>query len=215
MSTFALVHGAWHAPYLPSDDESASFDDCADVICAALADVDGDDLIVVEHSLAGQIVPLVTARRPVRRLVYLCAMPPIPGKAFIQQIADEAAMLHPGYTRGLGGKDSKGRFAWVDKELAHFHLFGDCDERTASAAFARLRPQATGFYRVPCSLSALPVVESTYVVCEEDRIVTPEWSKRIAHEWLNADIIVIEMPGSHSPFFSRPKALAQLLSRLT
>ena len=43
MSTFALVHGAWHAPYLPSDDESASFDDCADVICAALADADGDD----------------------------------------------------------------------------------------------------------------------------------------------------------------------------
>jgi hypothetical protein len=62
-------------------------------------------------------------------------------------------------------------------------------------------------------LSALPVVESTYVVCEEDRIMTPEWSRRIAHEWLNADII--EMPGSHSPFFSRPKALAQLLSRLT
>ena len=82
MSTFALVHGAWHGEWcwerltpelealghrvitldLPSDDESASFDDCADVICAALADVDGDDLIVVGHSLAGQIVPLVAAR---------------------------------------------------------------------------------------------------------------------------------------------------------
>jgi pimeloyl-ACP methyl ester carboxylesterase len=91
MSTFALVHGAWHGAWcwerftpelealghrvitldLPIDDGSASFDDYADVVCAALSDVVGDDLILVGHSLAGQIVPLVAAQRPLRRLVYL------------------------------------------------------------------------------------------------------------------------------------------------
>ncbi|ULE35186.1 alpha/beta fold hydrolase [Mycobacterium sp. IDR2000157661] len=75
MSTFAMVHGAWHGAWcwdrltpelealahrvvvmdLPIDDSSASFDDYADVV-----------------------VPLVAQRIPVRRLVYLCAMPPIP-----------------------------------------------------------------------------------------------------------------------------------------
>ena len=51
------------------------------------------------------------------------------------------------------------------------------------------------------------------MVCKEDRIVIPEWSRRIAHDWLHAD--VIEIPGSHSPFFSRPRALAELLGGLT
>ena len=232
MSTFALVHGAWHGAWcwerltpelvalghrvitmdLPVDDSSQSFDDYAEIVCGAVANIDGDDLVLVGHSLAGQVVPLVAARRPLRCLVYLCAMPPIPGRSFAQQIADEAEMLHPDYTRGLGKRDSEARTAWIDEGLTHFHLFGDCDERTTSAAFARLRPQATGPYRVPCSLPALPVVESTYVVCDEDRVVIPEWSRRIARDWLNAEII--EMPGSHSPFYSRPKELAELLNRL-
>ncbi len=147
-----------------------------------------------------------------RRLVYLCAMPPIPGKPFVQQMAAEVQMLNPDYTEGLGDKDSEGRFSWVDKELAHFHLFGDCDEPTSSGAFKRLRPQAVSAYQVPCSLTALPAVDTTYVVCAEDRIVHPDWSRRIARDWLNTE--VIEMPGSHSPFFSRPKALAELLGRL-
>jgi pimeloyl-ACP methyl ester carboxylesterase len=232
MSTFALVHGAWHGAWcwerltpeleasghrviamdLPVDDSSPSFDDYADVVCHTLADVDGDQLVVVGHSLAGQVIPLVAARRPVRRLVYLCAMPPLPGRSFAQQMADEVEMLHPDYTRGLSKLDSHGRSAWVDQGLAYHHLFGDCDERTMTAAFARLRPQATGPYRVPCSLATLPDVESTYVVCDEDRIVIPDWSRRIAHDWLGAEII--EMPGSHSPFYSRPEALAALLDQV-
>jgi pimeloyl-ACP methyl ester carboxylesterase len=232
MSTFALVHGAWHGSWcwerltpelearghrvvtmdLPGHDGSASFDDYADEVCAAVAHVGADDLVVVGHSLAGQTVALVAARRPIRRLVYLCAMPPIPGRTFAQQIFDEVEMLHPDYTRGLGEKDSEGRFAWVDEQRACFHLFGDCDRTTTAAAFARLRPQATGPYRVPCSLPTLPVVESTYVVCEDDRIVMPEWSRRVARDWLNADLI--EMPGSHSPFLSRPAPLAEVLDGL-
>jgi pimeloyl-ACP methyl ester carboxylesterase len=231
MSTFALVHGAWHGSWcwehltpelqamghrviamdLPIDDSSASFDDYADVVCAAVAGAAGEDLILVGHSLAGQTVSLVAARRPLRRLVYLCAMPPIPGTHFIQQIVDEPDMLHPDYTQALA-RDSEGRFAWIDKQMAHFHLYGDCDEPTTSAAFARLRPQATRPYRQPCSLTAMPAVESTYVVCDEDRIVMPEWSRRIAHEWLNAELI--EMPGSHSPFLSRPEDLAEVLNGL-
>jgi pimeloyl-ACP methyl ester carboxylesterase len=232
MSTFALVHGAWHGSWcwerltpelealghrvitmdLPVDDSSASFDDYADVVCGALSDdADGAPLLV-GHSLAGVTVPLVAAQRPVRRVVYLCAMPPIPGLPFAQQMSQESAMLDPDYTRGLGEADSEGRYAWIDKDLARFHLFGDCDDGTVSSAFERLRPQAVSPYAVPCSLTALPTAASTYVVCTEDQIVNPEWSRRIAHEWLGADLI--EMPGSHSPFLSRPADLAKLLDGL-
>jgi pimeloyl-ACP methyl ester carboxylesterase len=196
---------------LPIDDNSASFDDYAETVCSALEDGTDDDLVLVGHSLAGQTIPLVAARRPMRRLVCLCAMPPIPGTPFKEQIAQERDMLNTDYMAGLG-RSGKGLRSWIDTELAYFHLFGDCDERTASAAFARLRPQALALYSVPCSLTARPAVESTYVVCEADRMVNPDWSRRIAHEWLGADLV--EMPGSHSPFLSRPQALAAVLNGL-
>jgi pimeloyl-ACP methyl ester carboxylesterase len=232
MSTFTLVHGAWHGAWcwerlmpelaarghrviamdLPIDDSSATFDDYADVVCAAVERVDGDDLILVGHSMGGQTVPLVAARRPLRHLVYVCGVPPIPGRKFVEQMAEEPDMLNPDYRNGLGEKDSEGRRKWTDKALAHFHILGDCDESTASAAFARLRPQSIEPYKVRCSLAEYPTVATTYVVCEEDRMVNPGWSRRIARDWLNADLV--ELPGDHSPFYSRPADLADVLNRL-
>jgi pimeloyl-ACP methyl ester carboxylesterase len=232
MSTFALVHGAWHGAWcwerlspelealghrvvtvdVPGQDGSASFDDYADVVCAELSDHRGEDLIIVGHSMAGNTVPLVAAQRPVRRVVYLCALIPIPGVSVAQQMTDDEEMLNPNYARGLSVNDAEGRRTWIDNEAAHFHLFGDCDDDTASAAFARLCPQATYPYRLPCSLAELPAVDSTYVLCTEDRIVKPGWSRNAARERLNADLL--ELPGSHSPFLSRPKVLAELLNGL-
>src|ERR1700735_1625644 len=92
MTTFALVHGAWHGAWcweslapllrqaghevvamdLPIEDGSASFEDYADVVCASL-DGYGDDVVVVGHSFGGLTIPLVAARRPVGHLGYLCA----------------------------------------------------------------------------------------------------------------------------------------------
>lgn len=231
MSTFALVHGAWHGGWcwerlvpelesrghrvvtmdLPCDDNTASFDDYADTVCTALADVTDDDLVVVGHSLAGLTIPLVATRRPVRRLVYLCALLPLAGRSLRQQMADDVTMLDPGYTKGLA-KTGSGQTTWVDEELSYHHLFGDCDEATATAAFARLRPQATFPYTTPAPTNPLPTVESTYVVCTEDRIVNPEWSRRAAPDRLNGDLI--ELPGSHSPFYSRPAQVAELLDQV-
>ncbi|ORB63403.1 alpha/beta fold hydrolase [Mycolicibacterium tusciae] len=229
MATFALVHGAWHGAWcwerltpeleklghrvitmdLPIDDSSATFDDYADIVCRAVDHCSGEDLVLVGHSLAGLTVPLVAARRPLRRVVYLCALLPKLGVPLTQQMAEDTVMLNPDYAKGLGDKDSEGRRAWVDEVIARRHLFDDCDEAVASAAVARLCPQATNPYRIPCSLSEMPTVDSTYVLCTEDRIVNPVWSRRIARERMRAELI--ELPGSHSPFLSRPRDLAAVL----
>jgi hypothetical protein len=121
-------------------------------------------------------------------------------------------MTNADYAKGLSERDAEGRRTWIDNEIACHHLYGDCDGETASAALERIRPQATNPYRLPCSLAELPAVASTYVVCTEDRMVNAVWSRRIARERLGAE--VVEMPGSHSPFLSRPKALAELLDGL-
>jgi pimeloyl-ACP methyl ester carboxylesterase len=226
VSTFALVHGAWHgawcwerltpelvarghrvvAPDLPSDDPAATFITYADVVIDALAGE--DDVVLVGHSLAGNTVPLVAARRPVSRIVYLCAVIPIPGRSFNEQARIERDTFIRGYEAGLT-VDDQGRSSWVDEDIARHTFFADCDERDARAAFERLRPQATAPYDVPCPIDAFPTTPRTYVLCQEDRIVNPDWSRRVAKGRLDAELV--ELPGSHSPFLSRPAALAEIL----
>jgi pimeloyl-ACP methyl ester carboxylesterase len=60
-----------------------------------------------------------------------------------------------------------------------------------------------------CPLCAFPSTPRTYVVCSEDRLVNPERARRVARERLHAELV--ELSGSHSPFLSRPGALAEVL----
>ncbi|MGI9084212.1 MAG: alpha/beta fold hydrolase [Aeromicrobium sp.] len=228
MTTFVLVHGAWHGAWcwerlvpeletrghsaitmdLPSDDPAATFETYADVIVETMRDSHTPDIVLVGHSLAGLTVPLVAARHPVRRLVYLCALPAIPGLSLVDQMGTEK-MLNMGYVAGMSDVDSKGRRAWIDEDLARRIMYADCDDEAAEGAIARLRPQAQSPYAIPCPLDNYPDVPTTYIVCSEDRLVNPEWSREFALTRLGAELI--ELPGSHSPFMSRPADLAATL----
>lgn len=90
-------------------------------------------------------------------------------------------------------------------------IYRDCGQETA-AALARLRPQAYGPARQVWTDDPLPAGASTYIVCAEDRIVNPDWSRRVAPDRLGA--AVIELGGGHSPFLSRPAELAGVLDGL-
>lgn len=230
MTTFALIHGAWHgawcwekvtpllqaaghgvvAPELPSDDPKATtFDSYADVVCAALADLD-DDVVVVGHSLGGPTATLVAARRSVRHLVYLCGMIPDPGCSLFDQFQSRPDLASSDWSSGLSDPDEHLRATWMDFEMARSLFYADCDELCAVDAFTRLRPQSFHPFTTPCPLSELPAVPYTYVVCSEDRMLNPEWSRQVAGG-LGADIV--ELPGGHSPLLSRPSAVAEVLLR--
>ena len=153
MTTFALVHGAWHGAWcweqlspllhqaghdvvtmdLPSEDGAASFDTYADVVCAAIADC-GDDVVLVGHSYGGHTVPLVAARRPLRHLVYLCALVPDVGRSLFDQLDDEPEMLNPVFRQGLSVPDEQLRQVWTDLDLACEMFYGDCGEQVRQAA---------------------------------------------------------------------------------
>ena len=230
MATFALVHGAWHGAWcwellspflrrpghdvvamdLPCDDGSASFDTYADVVCDALKGRD-DDVVLVGHSLAGMTIPLVAVRRPVRHLVYLCATIPDIGRSMFDQLRDEP-ILNPAYVKGLSEPDMQNRTVWVDLKLACELIFADCDESTSEAAVNRLRPQSRSPFSAPFSLAQFPAVACTSVICGEDQYVSPEWSRRVARDRLGMDLV--ELPGGHSPFLSRPSELADVLLHL-
>jgi len=195
---------------LPCDDGSASFDTYADVVCDALKGRD-DDVVLVGHSLAGMTIPLVAVRRPVRHLVYLCATIPDIGRSMFDQLRDEP-ILNPAYVKGLSEPDMQNRTVWVDLKLACELIFADCDESTSEAAVNRLRPQSRSPFSAPFSLAQFPAVACTSVICGEDQYVSPEWSRRVARDRLGMDLV--ELPGGHSPFLSRPSALADVLLHL-
>jgi len=162
MTTFALVHGAWHdascweklapfltpaghdvvAPDLPSDDGSADFDAYADVVCTALSGCD-DDVVVVAHSLAGTTGALVAERHPVRHLVYLCAAVPEGGISLVDQWQAQPDMVSTdfaeGWLEGLSEPDEHLRTVWIDFDFVRKVFYADCDEATVAAAIDHLR----------------------------------------------------------------------------
>lgn len=228
MTTVALVHGGFHGAWcwdqlspllqkdghrvvtmeLPLEDSAATFDTYADVVCAALEDCD-DDVVLVGHSYGGNTIPLVAARRPVRHLVFLCAMIPDVGRSLVEQLADEPQMLNPKYEQGLSALDERMCQEWTNFDIARDVFYFDCDEQIATAALHRLQPQSVNPALIPFTLTEHPRVPTTYVVCDDDRMLRPEWSRHAVRERLNARLV--EMPGGHSPMLSQPNVLADLL----
>lgn len=227
MTTYVLVHGAWHGAWcwdrladelgalgaevlaldLPCEDPAGTFGSYADTVVRSMEAV-SDDVVLVGHSLAGLTIPLVAARRPIRHLVFLCALVAEPGRNLVQQLQAEPDILLHDLAVGTE-VDEQGRRCWVDRSVARDILFGDCSEDDARQAFELLRPQATAPYLEECPLDALPDVPRSYIVCDGDRLVNPDWSRRVAHSRLGVE--AIELPGSHSPFLSRPAHLASVL----
>jgi pimeloyl-ACP methyl ester carboxylesterase len=231
MSVFALVHGGAHggwcwelllpelekrghgavAPDLPIEGDAAGASEYADAVVESLRG-SGDDVVVVGHSLGGLCIPLVAQRRPVRRLVFLAAMVPAPGMSSLEYLATEpGAVIFSGaesLSEGETPPEGDQVLVWERARAGFYH---DLPEATARRAWERLRPQSFTVMTERTPLVSWPDVPSTYIAMRQDRAVGLDWSRRRAKE-IGADLI--EMEGSHSPFYSRPAELADVLIRL-
>jgi pimeloyl-ACP methyl ester carboxylesterase len=118
MTTFALMHGGQHggwcwelltpeleaagfgvvAPDMPIDDPAAGAAEWAGAVAAALDGV-SDDVVAVAHSMGGLALPVLASLRPVRHMVFLGAMVPVPGQAFLEYLGT-AGGPSPGTARG-------------------------------------------------------------------------------------------------------------------
>ena len=103
--------------------------------------------------------------------------------------------------------DAEGRFRFSGAGARRV-LYHDCPPEMADAAIARLRFQRSMWTEV-AAFDAWPDVETVSIICAEDRVVNPVWSKRVARERLGVE--PVELPGGHSPFLARPDALAAML----
>lgn len=113
--------------------------------------------------------------------------------------------------QGLSEPAEQFRTVWVDREFARRVFYADCDDATVAAAIDHLRPQSGYPWTLPCSMTEHPPVSCTSAVCSEDLLVNPVWSRRAARD-IGAGIV--ELPGGHSPFLSRPSTVAEVLLRV-
>jgi pimeloyl-ACP methyl ester carboxylesterase len=225
----ALVHGSYQGAWcwelllpelerlghrvvtmdMPISDPSLGATEYAQAVEDAL-DPDSEPMLV-GHSMAGLIIPLVAAHRPARQLVFLAALLPSPGKSANDQRAAEP----------IDGRIPATTAEWIDlgenvwmvgPNTATELFFHDAPAEVASWATERLRPQAYGVFGEVTPLTAWPDVESRYIVCRDDRATNPDWGRAAARDRLGVE--AVEIDGSHSPFLTRPAELARLLDSL-
>ena len=245
MSLFCLVHGAFQGawcwdlliPYLeaqghktvamdlPIENESATLSQFGDAVIQALPKTD-DDIVLVGHSMAGTIIPLVAEAVKVRQLVFLASLIPYPGistidqfshhldsdtlKSFnyqpkdlskLEQFHSEPDMYEPASV----GKD------YSDEAVLRHFFFHDCQPDVTQWALSKSRSQQSMAYMFETNpLKALPSVERKYIVGTHDRIISPTWSRYAARKRLGVD--AIELASGHCPHLSRPDLLASVLT---
>jgi pimeloyl-ACP methyl ester carboxylesterase len=198
-------------PELPSEDTEAGLDEYADTIWRAIDDAGADpkEVLLVTHSLGGLVAPAVATRRPLRAVVYLCALVPEPGLTFSEQlsVSPEPVLLFE------GGRmvDEQGRSYWGDPEVTARVMYGDLSPEDAGWASERLRPQAQKSQAEPSPAPPDGLrVES--IIGVNDRVVSPAWSRRVARERLGVE--PVELPTGHFPMITHPQPLADALAQL-
>jgi pimeloyl-ACP methyl ester carboxylesterase len=222
MATYVLIHGAasdswyWHlvvpelrarghdvvAPDLPSDDDSAGLDEYADVVIDAVGD--RSDLVVVAQSLGGFTAPLVCDRVPVRLLILVAAMVPLPGERPGDWWADTGWEQARREQAERDGRSTGGEFDVITD------FFHDVPPEVTAEAMARGERKQSGTpLEKPWPLAAWPDVPTRFLLCRHDRFFPAEFMRRVVRERLN--IVPDELDGGHLPALGRPRELADRL----
>ena len=225
----ALVHGSYHGAWcwdllrpelerlghrviamdLPISDPALGAADYARTVESALEP--GSEPVLVGHSIAGLVVPLVAASRPIRRLIFLAAFLPSPG-----QSANDQRRTEP-----IDGRVPPTTSEWIDvgenvwmvgPKTATELFFPDATPAVARWATQRLRPQSYRIMDETTPLTTWPDVESRSIVCRDDRAMNPAWFRAASRDRLGVE--PVELSGGHSPFLTRPVELALALDQL-
>jgi pimeloyl-ACP methyl ester carboxylesterase len=220
LSTFVLIPGAggaawyWHrvvpelrargheaiAVDLPGADESAGLPQYADAVVAAIAG--RRDVVVAGMSMGAFTAPAACARTPVRLLVLVNAMIPLPGET-------------PGDWWGNTGWEparvaaarAGGYPAEFDLETYFLH---DVPAEVIATGEGRGYDEADIAFGQPCAIDHWPDVPTRVIAGRDDRFFPREFQRLVARERLGLDIDVV--PGGHLAALAYPAELAGQLT---
>lgn len=237
MKTFILIHGSWHSawnwhkvvPLLEKEGHRAIALDLPGMgrdktpiqevkmektvagICELIDSIPGK-VILVGHSKNGIMISQVAEYRPqkIEKLVYLAAYLVPSGKTQREySLMDTEGWLKPYVTQHPETASHT-----LQPEIYREGLYHDCDEDITSLAKMLLSHEPVESGLVPLHLTEenYGSVPRVYIECTEDRAVTPFIQKKMYTEIPCEK--VYSLPTSHSPFFSRPKELVEILLRV-
>jgi len=221
MSVFVLVPGAggaawyWHrvvpelrargheavAVDLPGANESAGLPEYADAVAEAIGG--RHDVVLVAQSMGGFTAPVVCARIPVRLLVLVNAMIPLPGEtpgAWWDNTGWEPARIAAARAGGYP----------AEFDLATYFLH-DVSAEIVATGEGHNFPEADIAFGQPCAIERWPEVPTQVLAGRDDRFFPLEFQRRIAGERLGAP--VDSVPGGHLVALSRPAELTDQLTR--
>jgi pimeloyl-ACP methyl ester carboxylesterase len=227
--TVVLLHGAFHGPWcwdlltpvleglghsvltpdLPIADPDAAASAYADAVIEAI-DGSAEPPIVVAHSLAGLVAPLVAARRPVASLIFLAAIAPVPGLSADEQSASQPWVTYVPSTLQV---TDHGDDVWsLGPDTATELFFHDVPPDVAAWAAGQLGAQGYRILHETTPLTAWPDVPMRWIVCRDDRAVDADWGRATARTRFGIE--PVEIDGGHSPFLARPLELGRLIDTL-
>jgi pimeloyl-ACP methyl ester carboxylesterase len=230
-ATVVLIHGAWHGawcwdrvvPLLEGADiptiavdlpgHGASTEPLGDLythtafVRALLEEIDGP-IVLCGHSYGGAVISEAAAGvDSVRHLVYLCAIVPDVGENLGTVMADTVT---PEQGRSELGSvmhvHDEGTMT-LDVEASVPVFYADCSGDDVESARKHLGAHSSAGFGQPLRAAAWRDIPSTYVLCTEDRAINPEFQRALT----SRTTTFVEWPTSHSPFFSRPDLVADLL----
>jgi pimeloyl-ACP methyl ester carboxylesterase len=219
VATYVLIHGAgsdswyWHlvvpklqalghdvvAVTLPCEDDAAGLEEYADTVVEGVGD--RRDLIVVAQSLGGFTAPLAAARAPVRGLVFVNAMIPVPGET------PGAWWGNTGWEQARVDAARRGGYpAEVDLPTYFLH---DVPPEVAAAGEPYQRPEADVVFGSVCDFPGWPPVPVRAVAGSGDRFFPAGFARKLAADRLGVEADLL--PGGHLMALSQPEALADYL----
>ena len=232
MASFILVHGAWHGAWcwhkvvsrlsdaghravaidLPSHGADrtpraeVTMQRYAERVANAI-DAEREPVVLVGHSMGGLAISEAAESRPqrIRSLAYLSAfIPPLPGSPEAGPSDPLPLMAHT--TLGADGHSLE-----IAPEAATQFFYADCSDEDTAFALDALCPQATAVFgsRFELSEANFGSVPRDYIECLNDAALPPERQQQIHQRAACRKVYRLE--ASHSPFFSMPGELCEIL----
>lgn len=164
-----------------------------------------DSAIVVGHSYGGTVIAEAGQHPAVAHLLYISSYLPDLGQsqgAIMSGESDPVSIADNGDgTLGVSGYD----------EISFGERFlQDADDETQRQAWERMTSQSAAAFMMPTSAAGWQGVDSTYIVCGEDRSTSLELQRFHAGRATRS----VELPTGHHPFISRPDLVVEQLLAL-
>ncbi len=235
--TFILIHGSWHSswnwhrviPILENQGHKAIAIDLpgmgrdktpinevkikttVEKICNLIDGIDGK-VILVGHSKNGIMISQAAEYRPdkIEKLVYLAAYLIPNGKTQKEYSAQDTEGILKPYVTMFEDLNAH----TLQPEIYKEGLYADCDDYITELAKLLLshEPVESGITPLQLTEKNYGRVPKVYIECTEDKAVTPFIQRKMYAETPCEKVYSIT--ASHSPFFSRPKELVDILCEI-